>query len=216
MTQPGPAARGGAPADVIFDLDGTLFRTETVDVAAFNNALAAFGRQALPPAQILYLIGRPMERIAAGLLGSSDAALLKEFTALAVAYELELIPSTGALYDRVPETLRALRARGCRLHILSNGGQEYVGAIVEHFGLGEYFASVRARRYGVTKARALRQMMARYHMDGAWLVGDRAGDMEAARANGCRFVGALYGFAPAEVAGAEWRIRKIEELLEIL
>ena len=55
--------------NIIFDLDGTFFRAETVDIDTFNLALKDIGFQPKSDEEILKLIGFPLDIICLKFLG---------------------------------------------------------------------------------------------------------------------------------------------------
>lgn len=112
--------------NIIFDVDGTLFRTETVDVAAFNQVLSDFGYEQKSQKEILDLIGYPMDEICRRLLGNVPKQLVTGFSERVTAYELELIPQSGFLYPGVVEVLSLLKMQGHHLFACSSGGGDYI------------------------------------------------------------------------------------------
>jgi hypothetical protein len=94
-----------------------------------------------------------------------------------------------------PQTLRDLRSRGLRLAVASNGRTRYVETVLATYGLGDLFLErVTADQVG-DKTAVLRAYIDRLGTTAAAtvMIGDRASDVEAARAVGCRFIGCDYG-----------------------
>ena len=96
--------------NIVFDFDGTLFRTETVDVTAFNMTLKQMGRDELSKGEILMQIGKPLRGLAKSYLKTSDKEVTSKFCALSVDYELAVIPEHAELYQDCIEVLKALKA----------------------------------------------------------------------------------------------------------
>ena len=209
----------------LFDMDGTLFRTEPVAVPAFYLALERMAENGVPvPAdltekRITSTFGLTHDKIWTALYGSrlspaqqamADAILLEE--------EIGLIRrGAGRLYDSVAETLGTLYREGATLTVASNGQQPYVEAIVRHFGIASLFSGL----YTASGARvaskielvrlALREIPHRQ----AVMAGDRYTDIEAGKANNLFTVGCAFGFGEAEVAKADRVIHGFAELLEL-
>ena len=198
---------------VIFDLDGTLFRTETVTVPAVREAFAHFALA--PPSQneICSCFGRTTEEYRAWLAAKCPPALAAAVEAYAVRRELELIPRCGELYPGVPHALAQLRDTLPRLAICSNGPRQYVRAVLEGCGIAPLFDAVRWRRPDdADKGRMLHDLLAHLAppcppstvpLPGV-LVGDRYDDVDAAHANGLTALGAAYGYGrTGELAHAD-------------
>ena len=93
---------------LIFDLDGTLFHTETVTVPATR---AAFERHGLAPPSheaVCAFIGRPGVEFSAWLTTLCPPTVAEQIVRDAAERELELIGESGVLYPGVPEMLADL------------------------------------------------------------------------------------------------------------
>ena len=208
----------------LFDMDGTLFRSEQVAVPCFHSILArmrAAGMDA--PAQvadgrILATLGLTHDRIWRELLGRPLAKSEQEQAdAWLLAEEVAAIRAgRGALYDGVPETLAALRADGAVLAVASNGQQAYIEAIAQYFGLDRLFAGLfsAAGCRVDSKVELVRIALSRHPHARGFMVGDRFTDIEAGLQNGLYTIGCAFGFAQAgEFAGAVRVVRQFAEIL---
>ncbi len=183
---------------LIFDLDGTLFHTETVTVPATR---AAFERHGLAPPSheaVCAFIGRPGVELGAWLTTLCPPTVAERIVRDAAERELELIGESGVLYPGVPEMLADLRPRASAMAICSNGSRRYVEAVLGACEIGGFFDQV---RYRTPTDRDKPQMLAdllrelgRPAGSGGIVIGDRKDDVEAAHANGLRAVGCLYGY----------------------
>ncbi len=208
----------------IFDMDGTLLKTELVAVEAFRRVfsrLAAHGikvPQSVTDVQITDTFGQTHEIIWKRLLGRplsrpeqdlADAWLLEEEIAL-------LLQGAGALYDEVAETVRQLREEGATLAVASNGQQRYIETIVNVFGLHSYFAGLySASGYRVdSKVRLVARVLQDIPHQHAVMVGDRSSDVEAGVKNGLPVIGCAFGFANGpELSGATCIVSCFSEIL---
>lgn len=73
---------------VIFDLDGTLFRTDTVDLAAVNKALALNGFERRSDAETLDCIGSTTQETCTKS-GIRGIAAVSEFEKAVLDFEIE-------------------------------------------------------------------------------------------------------------------------------
>lgn len=186
---------------LIFDLDGTLFRTETVTIPAVREAFAAHGLAPPPDQEICGLIGSASEYYRRWLAGLCPIDVAEHVERMAVERELALVPQAGALYDGIPGALAALRAEVETLAICSNGPAAYVRAVLEGCSIGDFFDVVRARREDdADKSQMVHDLLQQIDRvsggrgPGA-MIGDRWDDIEAAHANGLPAIGAGWGYA---------------------
>lgn len=200
---------------VIFDLDGTLFRTETVDVEAFNRALEANGYKRRAEREILDLIGLTMRPMSEQLLGTKDRHLVDKFISDAVEFEREGIKKSGQLYEGVLDFLGRLKKRNYILSICSNGNFDYVMGIVEKFNLHKFFDEIWYDK-GIPKAQAVGIIKERFNASRFVMAGDRACDIEACRENGGISIGVSYGYGKDEIKQADYIAKSIEEMEDII
>ncbi len=218
---------------IVFDTDGTLLDARAAVVDAVAAGLAeTYGHFGLPePAadlpRIAGAIGLPspdyyQAAIPPGTVPAElTARFVAEFERRSTRAEVAaLCRGATHLYPGVEETLAALAGRGHALLLMSNAGSQYFDTVVAVHALWRFFARAlsfeeAARRgWARDKKGVVRRLIA--GESAAFVVGDRGHDVEAGRAAGARTVGCLYGFGPAaELAGADWRIAALPELLEL-
>jgi phosphoglycolate phosphatase-like HAD superfamily hydrolase len=208
----------------VFDMDGTLVDSEELAFRAAEEGLAEYWSRRGEPARIpsraelRALVGLPSLEYFARLVPAErrgDAALIRELVARREVDRLRA--GEGRLFPAVRETLGALRARGWKLAIVSNCGHIYFDANLMHLGLGAMVDAAFCLDHHPTKTDNVRAALAAVGTRAGVMVGDRAADLEAGRANGLRTIGATYGFGtPEELSPADARIASIEELLERL
>ncbi len=124
-------------------------------------------------------------------------------------------------YPDADRTLTVLKESGYSLFWLSNCTREYRDAHKEAFGLGRYFDEILCTEefdYR-PKHEIVRTLLETFPSIGM-SVGDRAGDIEIGKKNTLAeitTVGCLYGYGTEEeLTGADFKIRSLEELPEIL
>lgn len=214
------------PQALIFDMDGTLFETDTLLRGVHERIFDTLREEGLyleptPPVEkLLGCLGMLLEDIWKNLMpGSTEAARLRA-DVLMLQYELEgLEAGKGSLYPHVEEVLRELKARGRKLFVASNGLEHYVKGVAEHQGILELFDGVySAGEYKTaTKVDLVARLLRDHGLESAWMVGDRSSDVEAGKGNGLSVIGcayAVYG-RPDELSGADVLIRDFRELLSL-
>jgi HAD superfamily hydrolase (TIGR01509 family) len=131
---------------IVFDLDGVLVDTETVNLRSAVDAFAAFGHE-LDPADRSSITGwHPddyVPRIAARV--GLDAAVLPRLREFQHARYLELWPVEARIRPGAPEILDDLSASGYRLGLATSAGKVHVARCFERFGIGVHFASILTR-----------------------------------------------------------------------
>lgn len=183
---------------VIFDLDGTLFRAETVTVPAVQQAFEELRLPAPDPSQILQLIGPPVHQYHAWLSAHCPAEQADRLVARADELELAYIATAGQLYKGVPEALAEIQSWGVYTALCSNGEQRYVDEVVRAHGLQRFFHAVRYQVSRSDKSCLVKDLLEQFCARAGVLVGDRQNDLEAAHANGLRALGATYGYGSTE------------------
>lgn len=191
------------PEAMIFDLDGTLFQTETLLLPAYHatfeqlRAEGLFQGETPDEKYILSGLGMLLEHIWQLVMPDADVTVHRRADELLLKLQVEAMArGEGKLYEGVADTLRELRRRGVRLFIASNGLEAYVKGVIRHQGLeplfepgGLYSAGEYATR---SKVDLVRQLLDKYGIEHAWMVGDRSSDVEAGHANGLFVVGCDY------------------------
>lgn len=198
---------------IMFDMDGTLFRTET---SFFPSVREFASRHAFPVPDEEFLrsfIGQSGSEWRAWLeqlqLGKSTQELASEFDLL----EQEYVKTQGELYLGTTDVLRALALDGWKLGVCSNAPAWYPEMILTRAGVRDLFTVVRVpSRPDQTKAMMLCEVWNELRPEQCAMVGDRADDMQAAHAGGYFAIGAVYGWAPEELELADVRIHDIAEI----
>ena len=215
------------PEAMIFDMDGTLFQTETLTVPAYFACFEQLKREGLyrgetPPVErFLGGLGLLLEEIWRRVLPDEPVAVHERANELLLQIQLDMLQKgVGQLYPVVAETLAELHRRGIRLFVASNGLQEYIEGVVAGKGLSPYFEGLySAGKYSTrSKVELVRLLLDRHRLQSAWMVGDRSSDVEAGKRNGLLVVGCNYaGFGQAgELDGADRLIESFGELLSLM
>lgn len=211
---------------VIFDMDGTLVDNTGLAVAAARDGLqdyyAARGEDPLIPTreQVRSLVGLPAPEYFAGLLpeaGRTPANRLEILARVQAREEQRLAAGEGRMYPGVPEVMALLRESGYRIGIASNCMAGYLEGNLRHVLDRSWFDAAYCLDHRPAKAENVALILATLDCDSGVMVGDRAGDIEAGRANGLITVGAAYGYGGrSEIQGADHEINDITKLPGLL
>ncbi|WP_028563654.1 HAD family hydrolase [Paenibacillus pinihumi] len=215
------------PEAVLFDLDGTLFQTESLLVPVHRRVFRTLNEEGLyaggepPVGRLLGSLGMLLEEIWQRVMPGGSAEARQRANELLLQYGLEeLEAGKGNLYPDVSGTLRTLKDRGIRLFIASNGLEEYVKEIPRLMGIADLFDGFySAGEYGtLTKVELVRIILEDNGIRSAWMVGDRSSDVEAGKSNGLFVVGCDYaGFRnEGELEGADEVIGTFGELVGLI
>jgi phosphoglycolate phosphatase len=194
---------------LLVDLDGTLTDPVGGIVGRFRMALEAMGRSPPPAAELSRIIGPPLRRSFArvlGEMGDSEEALHIYRRRYSTEGLFEAV-----VYNGVNEALTDLRAAGTRLFLCTAKPAVFAKRILSHFDLGRYFDEVygdeldgRYEDKGGLVARILFEQQLEADECCTW--GDRKHDVIAASRHGIPTIGALWGYGGANdlwAAGAE-------------
>jgi phosphoglycolate phosphatase len=197
---------------VLFDLDGTLTDSRAGITGSIRHALDRLGRPCPEEDALAAYIGPPLRGTFATLLGTSDPALIET----ALSHYRARYDETGLyenrVYDGVLEMLEAAARLADAMFVTTAKLQRAATRIVAHFDLARHFAGV----YGAElDGRFDRKVDLLAHLletgviraEKSVMVGDRGLDITAAKINGIRSIGALWGFGDGREladAGADY------------
>lgn len=207
----------------IFDLDGTLLDTLQDLAASANYALRVHGMPEHSIDDIRRFVGNGvrllMER---AVPDGADNPLFDEAFATFRQHYMQHALDTTRPYDGIPETLAALRSRGCRIAVVSNKMMAATQELCRHFfpdtvevAIGENEAAgIRKKPAPDTVFAALRELKS--GGESAVYVGDSDVDIETARNAGIPCISVLWGFRDRDFLlrhGATAFISRPSELL---
>lgn len=215
------------PEAMIFDMDGTLFKTESIILPAFAQVCDDLRAEGLysgenpPDERILGGLGKLLAEIWQEVFPGYSEETHRRADDLLLKHQIACLErGEGELYPGVVETLQELRKRGVRLFVASNGLEDYVKLVAHHKGIADLFENLySAGEYRTaTKVDLVRLLLDRYDLKQAWMVGDRSSDVEAGLKNGLTVIGCDYaGFGDAdELDGSHMRITAFGELLDLV
>jgi phosphoglycolate phosphatase len=215
------------PEAMIFDLDGTLFQTETLLLPAYHatfdqmRAEGIYKGETPHESAILGSLGMLLEHIWQRVIPEVEMKVHRRADDLLLDYQMEgLANGSGSLYEGVAETLGELHAQGIRLFIASNGLEGYVKGVIEYKGLGPLFEGLYSAGEFQTRSKVVlvKKLLEMYGVRSAWMVGDRSSDVEAGLENGLTVIGCDYaGFRKeGELVGSHARLTCFSDILELI
>ena len=184
---------------LLFDLDGTLTDPKPGIVGCIRFALDQLAIACPGDIVLAGFIGPPLRETFASLLGTDEADPIEQAMAL---YRLRFAETglyQNQVYDGVRTMLERAAVSAAAMYVATSKPAIYADRIVKHFGLAGHFHKV----YGPeldgrhdNKAELLAHLLAeeRIAPDAAVMIGDRAADVRAAKANGLKSVGVLWGY----------------------
>jgi pyrophosphatase PpaX len=121
---------------IIFDMDGTLTRTNQLIFDSFNHVAGKYIGKQLTPAEIIAYFGPPEEEAVRNMIGAEHIIPAME------DYYRFYRSEHGRLAEIYPGTidvLEFLRASGVRLALFTGKGRRTTDITLEQFGITSYF-----------------------------------------------------------------------------
>ncbi len=205
------------PGAVLLDLDGTLADNYPGIARSIAYALECLGAAAVEEAALRPCVGPPLRESFRRLLATDDTATIER----AIGFYRERFADVGwqenVLYDGIAATLPLLAAEH-PLFLCTAKPEVFARRIIDLFGLASHFAGIHGAdldgRFD-DKATLLAHLAREERIDpaAAVMVGDRSHDVRAARHNGARAIGVLWGYGSRdELAQADALVSTPEEL----
>lgn len=207
----------------IFDLDGTLLDTLADLAAAVNYALRQHGMPEHTIDDVRRFVGNGVRKLMERAIpdGEKNPDFEATFATFREYYMHHSLDTTRP-YPGIIETLEVLKAKGCRLAVVSNKMMAATKELCQHFfaetievAIGENEAAgIRKKPAPDTVFEALRQLGE--EKDSAVYVGDSDVDLETANNSGLPCISVLWGFRDRDFLiqhGAKTFISAPSELL---
>lgn len=189
------------PALIVFDLDGTIADSRELARESYKRVFALMGFGQITDELADSFNGPDADEVCRVMgIGKDRRALYDE---LVDQTDVELTRSMGRMFSGTSRMLSSL-SDCATMAILTNGSQRYCEACIETFALSPYIALHSGFVSGVTKAQRIRQWQHELNAAVVIVVGDRATDIQNARAAGAYAVGVTYGMGSREeLSGAD-------------
>jgi phosphoglycolate phosphatase len=185
----------------IFDLDGTLLDTLGDLAASVNYALRSHGMSEHSLDDVRRFVGNGVRRLMERAIPEgAENPLFDEAFATFRQYYMAHSLDTTCPYDGIPETLAALRARGCHIAVVSNKMMAATVELCRHFfpdavevAIGEdEVEGIRKKPAPDTVFAALNALD--LPVESAVYVGDSDVDIQTAANAGIPCISVLWGF----------------------
>ncbi|MBD5395541.1 MAG: HAD family hydrolase [Lachnospiraceae bacterium] len=214
----------------LFDLDGTLTDPKEGITKSVQHALKHFGIEEPDLNKLRPFIGPPLKDSFMEFYHLSEEQALQamqvyreRFKPIGI-FENEII-------EGIPEMLKGLKEKGCKLAVASSKPEVFVHQILQHFEIEQYFDVIVGSGLDGsrgTKEEVVEEALRQFHIlelrdeerkAKCAMVGDRKFDIQGAKAYGLTGVGVRFGFAgegELEAEGADYIAETVEELHEFL
>ncbi|NMA06396.1 MAG: HAD family hydrolase [Ruminococcaceae bacterium] len=201
---------------LLFDVDGTLFKTHEFVVETLNNSLEKYGYEKKSEEYIISLIGEKFDVFIDRII-PEDFDRGKFLEIYNEMRENHLKPNT--LFDGVKEMLSTLSEDGFTLVACSNGSSDYVEYVLDINGISGFFSEVLTGDKFGEKSEAIAGAMAKWGFNKCEtvMVGDRDIDFLAAKDNNIKSIGVEYGYGnETELSLADYLVSEASEIIEIV
>ncbi len=198
-------------AAVLLDLDGTLSDSRPGIAACFRHTLLTLGHDPAATGDLTWAVGPPIAASLQRLLAPfGDDRVERALTIYREQYSAVGIYDCS-VYPGVVEMLDGLRAAGHVMCIATSKRRDFAERVIDFLGLRGYMRGVYGAEPGGgldRKQDLLAHILMVEHLmpDACTMLGDRYHDIEAAKANVMRSIGALWGYGGKEeltAAGAD-------------
>ena len=205
---------------VLFDLDGTLTRSEEGITRCALYAAERMGFTGHTQEEFKAFIGPPLFTSFKEIVGMTDEQAERATQLYRERFSV-LGWKENEVYAGIPYVLRSLKKNGLRVAIVTAKPQMFAERIAKLFGLAPYLDAIVGpgpENREASKAGLVARGVALLGGPAA-MVGDRKFDIEGGRANGVMTIGVTYGYGTQEelaAAGADHIAHTPEALLDIL
>lgn len=210
---------------MIFDMDGTIFKTEKILEKAILNTIVILDDKNIslvdnPLEKYNEIMGVPLEEVWKSLLVNptdekivvSNDLFQRELIKLIIAGE-------GELYSHASELLESIKKLGYSIFIASNGDKEYLNTIVDYYELRHFIDGVYSINDIEEKDKTLlvKHIIHQENISLKYLVGDRMSDFKAAEENGVKSIGCEFYYSKEkELQKSDMRVSRLMDIIEII
>lgn len=178
-----------------FDLDGTLIDPKTSVTRCINYALEKQGYKARPPEELTKYIGVHLEEVFSELCNRREKTFLWDcIWRYRERFHKDGV-SENRVYPGIKNMLQLLQKQST--FVLSLKPTDSCEAVLKHLGLTKYFQRVYGSEADGTRSNKkdlLKYILAKEKIEDAVVIGDRASDIEAAKAHNLKAIAVTYGY----------------------
>ena len=178
----------------LFDLDGTLSDSLLGIRRCLDYALERCGYSAVAESDISHLIGAPLDQVLRSIVNDSSPDRIAALVSKYRERYAEVGYAENEIYPGVADALRTLHSANIPMAICTSKRADLAELIVKRFDIRQYFRFI-SGDIGVQKSDRIAALV----KDGvipksSMMIGDRAVDILAAKANGLHSAGVLWGY----------------------
>lgn len=206
---------------ILFDLDGTIVRSDLGITKGVQKSLEHFGiYEELD--DLKKFVGPPMVESYTNFYGFS-LEQYKEALDVFHDYYRTVGIFECELYDGIEEMLDSL-SKEYKLYVATSKPEREARRVIEHFGLDKYFTFVGGSDGDFNTKRATKTAVIEYVLEKnkimdrgfAIMVGDKSHDIVGAGNAGLKNIGVLYGYGGLEeFEGANYIVKNVEDLRDM-
>ncbi|NMB94373.1 MAG: HAD family hydrolase [Flexilinea flocculi] len=201
---------------VLFDFDGTLFfGTTDINYYVINKALTEMGLPSITREIANSTVGDKLIDVSKKLLHTENEVAARDFMRRLICYTPEAIETIAVIEPDCIHMLETLN-RHAPLAICSNAEKEYLDLLLKKFNLEQYFQFIWHRKNGFDKKMAVLELKSILKAEKTIMVGDRAEDISAGKANQCITVAIQNDFGARDALGADFNVRNHLEMESII
>jgi pyrophosphatase PpaX len=204
---------------VIFDIDGTLTRTNELIFASFNHVAVKYLGRRFTPGEIVALFGPPEEGAVIKVFGHEHVdAVMEELLAYYASHHSAL----ASLHGGMEEVLHYLKEREVRLAVFTGKGRRTTSITLNALNLSGYFDCIVSGNDVVhhkPHPEGILRILDTFALppSGAVMVGDSMSDIRSARAAGVRIASVLWDCYDCEhvrEANGELIFERVDQLFQ--
>ena len=206
---------------ILFDLDGTIVRSDLGITKGVQKSLEHFGiYEELD--DLKKFVGPPMVESYTNFYGFS-LEQYKEALDVFHDYYRTVGIFECELYEGIEEMLDSL-SKEYKLYVATSKPEREARRVIEHFGLDKYFTFVGGSDGDFNTKRATKTAVIEYVLETnkimdrcfAIMVGDKSHDIVGAGNAGLKSIGVLYGYGELEeFEGANYIVKNVEDLRDM-
>jgi len=179
---------------VIFDIDGTLTRTNELIFATFNHVMSRHCGRTFAPKEIIAMFGPPEEGALLPLVGAERLPVVMDELC---DYYREHHHAMASLHEGMADVLSYLKGKGVPLGIFTGKGRRTAMITLDALGITHFFDMIVSGNDVVRHKpdpEGIRKFIAAFDLRPAdvLMVGDAAGDVAASRGAGATSVAVLW------------------------
>lgn len=209
---------------ILFDMDGTLTDSSPGIMNSIIYALKKYNINVENTDELRKFLGPPIHESFRDFYGFDEKKAME-----AVLFYREYFSTNGllenAVYDGIPDLLKALKENDKRLIVATSKPQDFTDRIMDNFDLTKYFEFVAGSNMDGTRSKKAEVIEYALHSckitdkSKVVMIGDRKHDVLGAKTVGIDSIGVEYGYGDYEelsAAGETYIVKTVGELKKVL